>query len=149
MLDPALAFGFANNFGLIAWLALLASLFVPRIRQWVWPATQFVIPASWAVAYAILLIQGMPGTEGGFSSIEGVRSLFASDSALAAGWLHYLAFDLFVGTWIARDSSERRIHGLLVAPCVALTLFFGPSGLLLYLLLRLAFGRRAVAEAGK
>lgn len=146
MLDPALVFGFANNFGLLAWLALLASLFVPRIRAWTWPATQFAVPGLWGVLYVALLVQGMPETEGSFSSIEGVRSLFASDSALTAGWLHYLAFDLFVGTWIARDSVERRIHGLLVAPCLALTLMFGPSGLLLYLLLRLAGSRRPVAE---
>jgi hypothetical protein len=146
VLDPNIAFGFANNFGLVAWLALLASLFVPRLRSWVWPATQFVIPAVWAAAYVLLLVQGMPETDGSFSSIEGVRSLFGSDSALTAGWLHYLAFDLFVGTWIARDSTERRIHGLLVVPCLALTLVFGPSGLLLYLLMRLAFGRRDPTE---
>ena len=149
MLDPAPVFGFANNFGLLAWLALLVSLFVPRIRAWVWPATQFVIPALWAVAYVILLIQGMGETEGSFSSIAGVRALFASDSALTAGWLHYLAFDLFVGTWIARDSVERRIHGLLIIPCLACTLMFGPSGLLLYLLLRLASGRRPIPETSK
>ena len=40
---------------------------------------------------------------GGFGSIAEVRALFANDSALAAGWLHYLAFDLFVGAWIARE----------------------------------------------
>jgi hypothetical protein len=147
VLDPNIAFGFANNFGLLAWLALLASLFVPRIRPWTWPVTQFVIPAIWAVAYVILLIQGLPEAEGSFSSIAGVRGLFESDNALAAGWLHYLAFDMFVGTWIARDSVERRIHGLLVIPCLALTLMFGPSGLLLYLLLRLAAGRRADPQA--
>ena len=149
MIDPGFVFGFANNFGLAAWLALLASLFVPRIRPWVWPATQFVIPALWAVAYVFLLARGMGETEGSFSSIEGVRGLFASDSALTAGWLHYLAFDLFVGTWIARDSVERRIHGLLVLPCLGLTLMFGPAGLLLYLALRAALGRRAVSESAK
>jgi Domain of unknown function (DUF4281) len=149
VLDPAFAFGVANNFGLLAWVALAVSLFVAATRAWVWPVTQFVVPALWAVAYVLLLIQGMPETEGSFSSIEGVRALFASDSALAAGWLHYLAFDLFVGTWIARDSTERRVHGLLVLPCLGLTLMFGPAGLLLYLLLRLAGGRRATPEAAK
>ena len=145
MLDPDFVFGFANNFGLLAWLALLASLFAPRIRAWVWPATQFVIPALWAVAYVLLIVAGMAEAEGSFTSIEGVRGLFASDSALTAGWLHYLAFDLFVGTWIARDSTERHVHGLLVVPCLGLTLMFGPAGLLLYLVLRAALGRRPEA----
>lgn len=146
MLDPAFAFGFANNFGLFAWAALLLSLFVARIRPIVWPATQFAVPLAWAALYVVLLAQGLPVAEGGFDSIEGVRGLFANDSALAAGWLHYLAFDLFVGTWIARDSAERRVPALLVAPCLALTLLFGPAGLLAYFLLRLAFARRAATE---
>ena len=146
MLDPAFAFGFANNFGLLAWASLLVSLFVPRIRGFVWPATQFAIPLAWAALYVILLAQGLPEAQGGFDSIAGVRGLFANDSALTAGWLHYLAFDLFVGTWIARDSTERRVHGLIVAPCLALTLMFGPAGLLAYFLLRLAFARRAGTE---
>jgi hypothetical protein len=125
---------------------LLLSLFVPKIRRFVWPATQFAIPLAWAALYVVLLAQGLPEAEGGFDSIEGVRGLFANDSALTAGWLHYLAFDLFVGTWIARDSAERAVHALLVAPCLALTLMFGPAGLLAYFLLRLAFGRRDMTE---
>ncbi len=147
MLDPDFAFGFANNFGLLAWAALLLSLFVPKVRRFVWPATQFAIPLAWAALYILLLAQGLPEAEGGFDSIAGVRGLFANDSALTAGWLHYLAFDLFVGTWIARDSAERKVHGLLVAPCLALTLMFGPAGLLAYFILRLAFGRAARTEA--
>ena len=146
MLVPAFAFGFANNFGLLAWAALLLSLFVPKLRRFDWPATQFAIPLAWAALYVVLLAQGLPEAEGGFDSIEGVRSLFANDSALTAGWLHYLAFDMFVGTWIARDSAERGVHGLLVAPCLVLTLMFGPAGLLAYFLLRLAFGRRPKTE---
>lgn len=146
MLDPALAFGFANNFGLLAWAALLLSLFVPGVRRFVWPATQFAIPLAWAVLYVVLIAQGLPEAEGGFDSIEGVRGLFANDSALTAGWLHYLAFDMFVGTWIARDSVERGVHGLMVAPCLVLTLMFGPAGLLAYFLPRLAFGRRPKTE---
>lgn len=146
MLDPAFAFGFANNFGLLAWAALLLSLFVPKVRRFVWPATQFAIPLAWAALYVVLLAQGLPEAQGGFDSIEGVRGLFANDSALTAGWLHYLAFDLFVGTWIARDSAERGVHAFLVAPCLALTLMFGPAGLLAYFLLRLVFGRPTSTE---
>jgi hypothetical protein len=146
LLDPAFAFALANNFGLLAWAALLLSLFVPSLRRFVWPATQFAVPLAWAALYVVLLAQGLPEAEGGFGSIEGVRGLFANDSALTAGWLHYLAFDMFVGTWIARDSAERRVPALLVAPCLVLTLMFGPAGLLAYALLRLAFGRRSATE---
>jgi hypothetical protein len=146
MLDPELAFTFTNTFGLVAWAALALSLFVPKIRRFVWPATQFVIPLVWAVLYVILTVPGLPLPGGSFTSIEGIRGLFADDSALTAGWIHFLAFDMFIGTWIARDSVERGVHGLLVVPCLALTLLFGPAGLLLYFLMRLAFGRRPRTE---
>jgi hypothetical protein len=147
MLDPHTVFAVTNNFGLLAWAALLLSLFVTAVRRRVWPVTQFAVPAAWALLYLLLLLQGLPQTQGDFQSIEGVRGLFANDSALTAGWLHYLAFDLFVGTWVARDSVERAISPWLVAPCLVLTLLFGPTGLLLYLLFALIGRRRTAAQA--
>jgi hypothetical protein len=61
---------------------------------------------------------------------------------LLAGWIHYLAFDLFVGSWEVRDAQRVGIHHLFVVPCLVLTVLFGPIGLLLYLLLRAALRRR-------
>ena len=76
------------------------------------------------------------GSEGGFSSLDGVASLFANRWLLLAGWTHYLAFDLLVGVWEVHDSRERGIPHLLVVPCLALTFMFGPAGWLLYQLIR-------------
>ena len=53
------------------------------------------------------------------------------------GWIHYLAFDLFVGAWEVRDAQARGIHHLLVIPCLFLTLMAGPGGLLLYWAIRI------------
>ncbi len=139
---PALIFQTANTLALVAWLALLLSLFWPRARPLVWPATGLVVPAVVGAVYVALLVSTAGEAEGaGFGSIEQVRALFAHDAGLTAGWLHYIAFDLFVGTWIARDGVERGVSGWLIAPCLVLCFLFGPAGLLLYLLLRL--GRRA------
>lgn len=142
MVDPHLVFAVANNGGLVLWGSLLLSLFVERMRAPVWLVTGLAVPALWAVAYILLLAQGLPQADGGFDSIAGVRGVFANDAALAAGWLHYLAFDLFVGTWIARDGLDRRVPALLLVPCIALTLLFGPAGFLLYLLFRLSLSRK-------
>ena len=78
------------------------------------------------------------GADGGFSSIEAVRALFQSDALLVAGWLHYLAFDLFVGAWEVRTARAAGIPHLLVIPCLALTFLFGPLGFLAFLILRAA-----------
>jgi len=147
MIDPATAFKLAGLLAMAGWLALLIALFVKTARPIAWPAAQLAVPALLAIAYGLLLLAGADAfQEGGFGSIVEVRALFANDHALAAGWLHYLAFDLFVGAWISRDGAERGVPALLVLPCLPLTFLFGPLGLLLYFVLRLASGRHAVTE---
>lgn len=148
MPSPDLVFSTANTAALPCWLALLLTLFVPALRSWVWPITGLFVPALLGTAYVLLARQGFaesPG--GGFGSIGEVRTLFAGDAALVAGWLHYLAFDLFVGTWTARTGLRERIHPLLLLPCLPLTFLFGPAGLLLFLCIRLAaLGRSQLRE---
>ena len=62
--------------------------------------------------------------------------LFTNEWAVLAGWIHYLAFDLFVGSWEVRDSQERGVSHVLVIPCLFLTFMFGPIGFLAYTILR-------------
>lgn len=140
MLDPATIFSLAGLLAGLGWLGLIVALFVKPARPVAWAAGQIVIPAILAAAYVLLLWQGRAAfDQGGFGSIAEVRALFADDSALAAGWLHYLAFDLFIGAWIARDGTRRDVPALLILLCLPLTFLFGPAGLLLYLALRLIF----------
>jgi hypothetical protein len=73
---------------------------------------------------------------GGFNSIGEVRALFLSDAGLLAGWIHYLAFDLFVGMWIAAEADRAGVSRILQAPLMVATFMFGPIGLLLYLVSR-------------
>lgn len=147
MIDPATAFNLGGKLAMLGWLALLISLFVERVGPIAQTAARMAIPALLAIAYGLLIWTGFAEAEGGgFGSIAEVRALFASDSALTAGWLHYLAFDLFVGSWIVADGLKRRIPALLILPCLPLTFLFGPLGLLLFLALRIAFLRRQTVE---
>jgi len=71
--------------------------------------------------------------------LAGVRALFTDDMVVAAVWAQVLAWDLFVGRWIYLDSRERRIHPLIMAPVLILTILLSPIGAPLYLLLRTFF----------
>ena len=134
-------FQLANALAQVAWLALIASIFVPRWRPAVWTATGIVAPLLLAVAYgALLAMHWGDAPDGGFGTLGAVRALFEVPGLLVAGWLHYLAFDLFVGTWIARDATQRALPRGAVVPCLLLTFLVGPLGLLLYA------GLRALAE---
>jgi hypothetical protein len=140
-------FQVANSVALASWTALLAAVFLPGLSRLVWPATGLAVPLLLAIAYGVLLALFWSGAEGaGFGSLPEVRALFQVPGLLVAGWLHYLAFDLFVGTWIARDAAQRRLPRGAVVPCLLLTFLVGPLGLLLYAAVRmLAAGRRAAA----
>ena len=133
-----LLFSYGNMLAMAGWLALLVALFVARARPQIIVATRFIAPVLFGLAYVALLVMGADAfRDGGFSSITQVRALFANDNALTAGWLHYLAFDLFVGTWIVEDGTRRGVNPFLIIPCLVLTFLFGPAGYLLYNLLRL------------
>jgi ABA DEFICIENT 4-like len=132
-MTPEQIFSIANLVALAGWI-LLAVL--PG-RVWVSKVvTAVLIPALLAVVYVTVLATHRGTLEGGFGSLAQVALLFSNPWALLAGWVHYLAFDLFVGSWEVRDS---RVHGIphwFVLPCLFLTFMFGPAGWLLYLTVR-------------
>jgi hypothetical protein len=78
--------------------------------------------------------------------LQQVAALFSVPAALLAGWIHYLAFDLFIGSWEVRDSQRLKISHWLVVPCLVLTFLFGPIGLALYLLLRAGLRKQFSAQ---
>jgi Domain of unknown function (DUF4281) len=127
-------FSIANGLAVICWV-LLAVL---PARRWVTDVIAGrIAPALFAVAYVAIVLTMFPRAEGNFSSLAGVSALFANRWVLLAGWLHYLAFDLLIGTWEARDSIERRVPRWLLVPCLFLTFMFGPMGWLAYMAIRM------------
>jgi hypothetical protein len=62
-----------------------------------------------------------------------VAAVLGKPEVAAAGWIHYLAFDLFVGRWEFFDGQRRGLSAWLMGPALLLTLLLGPLGLLLYL----------------
>lgn len=136
-------FSICNTAVLPGWL-LLAIL--PR---WKWTArliTSVIIPALLGLVYLYLVLTQFGKTEGGFGSLSQVQQLFQNPAMLIAGWIHYLAFDLFIGSWEVRDAQRLGLNHLLVIPCLALTFLFGPIGLVLYFLLRCAAKKQILVE---
>lgn len=126
-------FSIANTLALISWLLLLL---VPR---WKWTGKIIMagaIPLILAVAYLILVVLFFGKAEGGFDSLENVMKLFTNKWAVLAGWIHYLAFDLFVGSWEVKDAREKGVSHWFVVPCLILTFLLGPIGFLLYHVVR-------------
>jgi hypothetical protein len=134
-MNPDTMFSLANPLALVGWLALLGSPFFPRVADRI---AGLLIPGLLAVAYCGLVLAFWSSAKGGFDSLDNVAALFQTRELLLAGWLHYLAFDLFVGAWIVRTARQAAVPFLIVVPCLVLTFMFGPSGLLAFLIVRAA-----------
>lgn len=109
--------------------------------RWSW--TQKIMQSPWVAAPAALLyaVLVLPQFMSVFPavlmpSLDGIRTLLATEIGTTIGWVHFLAFDLFVGRWAYLDSRQRNISPLLMAPILFMVLMLGPIGFLLYMLVR-------------
>jgi hypothetical protein len=136
-------FSAAGSLAMLGWAVLILA---PRR----WPALNavpaYVLPALLSGGYAVLILLNFGRGEGGFESLAAVAQLFESPPLLLAGWVHYLAFDLFIGAWIARRADFMGMHRLLQAPILLATFMLGPIGLLVFLAVHA--GRAAAGRAG-
>ena len=143
-------FSIANMIAIIAWFGLIL---LPR-----WPALLagclYAGSGLLSLAYTVLIVGFMTGGidpgpgnggEASFSSLEGVKAALSPDGAMTMGWIHYLAFDLFVGIWIARDADAKGFSRIIQAPILLLTFMAGPVGLFLWLIIR----ERRAREGGR
>jgi len=141
--DPDQAFIVANAVALWGWIALL---FSPWNAVWADRIGGYIIPALLSLAYVPLVLTFFGTTDGGYFTLDDVIALFSRKEVVLAGWLHVLAFDLFIAGWMVRTARSERIRFVTVLACLPFTFLFGPVGLLLFLLLRTAgIGRHSDA----
>ena len=136
-----LGFTLINALVVPAWALLLV---LPRspitkalVHSMLWPVLMGSIYATLLIAS---LFYGQGHTDAGFS-FGGVQALFDHPNGILVGWSHYLAFDLCVGAWIARDAQRREISHIVTVPCLLGAFLFGPVGLLLYAMIRFFSGK--------
>jgi hypothetical protein len=126
-------FQLANTIVLPAWLLLIIA---PK-WQWTSRIVVSIIVTMLAILYVYLVFGSISfGDFESFGSLEGIMNLFGDPGAVLAGWIHYLAFDLLAGWFITFDAMRKGINRYLIIPCLLFTFMLGPSGLLLYLILR-------------
>lgn len=144
-MDWALVFKAVNALALLGWVALIL---LPR-----WPALLSAVMYLGVGLLCLIYSAGLIGVVSGlvpaaggggadFTTIAGIRAIFATDAGVAIGWTHYLAFDLFAGLWIARDADGKGIGRIVQAPILFATLMAGPLGLGIWLLAREPAARR-------
>jgi len=143
-MTPDTIFQICSTITLLGWVILIvASPFWIKFDKFVIG----IIITLFAIVYAWLILQVFrPEDFQKFGTLKGVMELFTNPTAVTAGWIHYLAFDLMVGCWIKNNSVKYGIGHWLIIPCLLLTFMLGPVGLLLYLAIRTVSSRQYFAE---
>lgn len=121
-------FSAVNTLALLGWLVLLLAPRRWTVLGWV---PRWVVPGAIALLYVALMGAHFAASGGGYGTLAEVRSLFASDPVLVAGWGYYLAFDLLIGVLLADRMDRVGVGRLLQAPVLLATFMFGPAGWLL------------------
>ncbi len=142
---PESIFQICSTIALTGWIILIF------VSPFWWGADKLLtgfIVSLLALVYAWLVFISFDFSGlGKFGSFDGVMQLFQDKTVVTAGWIHYLAFDLFTGTWISKNAVKHNISHGLVVPSLLLTFMFGPIGLLLYFITRAIKTKNYFAES--
>lgn len=122
-------YSIANTGGALTWLPLAL---VPLRHGWPVRLAR-VVAFLLAFLYLVLLVSFWGRGEGGFDSLASVAKLFDQPGLLLAGWVHYLVFDLLIGSWEREEASRIGMSQWALGPCLFFTLMFGPVGWLAFL----------------
>ncbi|PKP66818.1 MAG: DUF4281 domain-containing protein [Alphaproteobacteria bacterium HGW-Alphaproteobacteria-7] len=144
-MDWGFVFASVNTLALLGWIALILLPRWPALLSGVLYLGVGLLCLIYATGLIGVLTGVIPKPDGGgadFTTIAGVRAIFASDAGVVIGWTHYLAFDLFVGLWIVRDADAKGLSRWVQAPILLATFIAGPLGLIVWLLLREPAARR-------
>ena len=137
-------FSLANPAALLGWIILGVGIVwnKPFLRDEI---AGRVWPLGLSVLYTILIGAFFFKAEGGFDTLANVQKLFTFPWAALAGWVHYLAFDLFIGAVISRDIMKLGISRLFLIVLLPLTFMFGPIGYLGFVIVRTALAKKEIA----
>jgi Domain of unknown function (DUF4281) len=142
-MKPDLLFQICNSIAPIGWILMIIA---PR---WRWTKTIVltgVLPIMLGLVYLTLILLFFGEGEGDFSSLQGVMKLFTSPWGVTAGWIHYLVFDMFVGSWELSNGQKNEIPHYMIIPCLVFTFLFGPIGMIMFYLLRAYKTKKLIHE---
>ena len=131
-----LLFTICNTLILVVWGAILIfpkSTLSKHLISFPWVP----LGISFFYIYFITVSGGIMDAD--FSKLDGILKLFkeATLESAAAGWLHYLAFDFWVGCWMLKDSQKKGIRHIFIILPMLFTFMLGPTGILFYTLILL------------
>ncbi len=133
------------NWGVIPFWLLL--ILIPNHNITKFFSHSVIAPLLLAVAYVFVARQIIleDNIFEGFKlylGLDGLSEIYSNESLKLIFWLHFLAISLFVGAWVARDSERHMVPKFLSAPCILITYFTGPFGIVIYWVVRIFYAKK-------
>jgi hypothetical protein len=132
-MEASIIFSLSNSFVLFGWILLLV------FPNWKYTSNivLYVVVLILALLYTAIILATIQHFDvSSFSTLSNVKTLFQNDIALTAGWIHYLAFDLFVGHYIVTEGKKLSFARWQYTLCLPFTFMFGPIGLLMFVTIK-------------
>ena len=77
-----------------------------------------------------------------YLGIEELLNLFSDKNYTILFWIHFLAINLFCGSWIVKDYQKINMPRSLAFIPIILTYFIGPIGLVVYWFIRIFYSKK-------
>ncbi len=137
---------FWANFAVLPFWIMLA--FIPKARITQILVNSIIAPLILTSIYVYVIYQMILMEELFFSifklylSADELYALFSTESFLVIFWLHFIALNLFLGSWMANDATKYNIARFIIVISIILTYFTGPLGLVFYWVIRVFYAKR-------
>ena len=135
-----------TNFGILPFWIML--IIIPNSKVTQFFVNSIILPLILSTTYVYVIYQIILLDEPIFDifrlylSLDYLYTTFATESFLLIFWLHFVALNLFLGSWVSRDGIKYNMsRGLLFIPLI-LIYFTGPLGLVLYWIMRVFYAKR-------
>ena len=135
-----------TNLGILPfWLMLI---FIPNSRITQIFVNSIIAPLILAAAViyviyqAVLIEEPIYDVFNLYLSLDNLYTIFASESLLLVFWIHFLAINLFLGSWVSRDGVRYNISKKVIFTPLILIYFAGPVGLVLYWMIRVFYSKK-------
>ena len=105
------------------------------------------MPLFLSVAYVCIFVRSEVGPSDGNGKTKGMfaidqlQNIMSDDFTMLLAWVHYLAFDLFVGHIITANARALGMPNYFLWPCLGLTFYLGPCGYTLFVITRFVYTR--------
>ena len=135
-----------TNFGVMPFWFMLIIIPNSKITQLF--VNSIVPPLILATAYVYVIYQGILLDEPMldvlklYLSLDNLYTVFATENFLLIFWIHFLALNLFLGSWVSRDGIKYNMSRSIVTITLILIYFTGPLGLVLHWLFRVFYAKR-------